>query len=523
MNIFNKIRVKKPGHSMFDLSHDIKLSMKIGELVPVLSMEVVPGDRFRISSEAMFRMMPMLSPIMHKVDIHFHNFFVPHRLLWPNWEKFITGGDNDGTPIPAFPKMDPSNSYLPSSLADYLGVPVNAQIDDVSAMEFAAYQRIYHDWYRDQNVTVEDPIVLTDGYQNSTNHSRLETIRKRAWERDYFTSCLPWAQKGDQVELPLEFQDIDVKWRLNQDGYALMRDAHSGSIASGAGTVEMDPALGHNGRVISPGPGGASVTYDPNGSLFVDGQDMHTTTTINELRTAFSLQKWLEKNARAGSRYVETLLAHFGVRSSDKRLQRAEYLGGSKATMAISEVLQTSATSVGAATPQANMAGHGISVSGSKPATFYAEEHGTIMTIVSIRPKTGYYQGLPKRLQKFDRTEFYWPDFAFLGEQPVKNSELYYNNVDGLNDDTFGYIPRYSEYRYQPSRVAGQMATSLDNWHLSRKFATRPHLNQTFIETDRQKRIFAVTNPADDEVVAHIFHNVMARRPIPQYGDPGGL
>lgn len=518
MNIFNKIRVKKPGYSVFDLSHDVKLSMKMGKLVPVNTMEVVPGDRVHMASEAMFRMMPMIAPIMHKVDIYFHSFFVPNRILWPNWEKFITGGESIGVAPPAFPTIN-VGLVVESTLMNYLGLPVTEGVTmaatDVSALPAAAYHRIFCEYYRDENLQyLIEPIQLADGPQSAPDTVELKTLRDRAWEHDYFTSNLPFAQKGNAVDLPFDASGLEIT--ASTTGIAGIEQPILRDSATGAPLAAADIVTGAGGAV---GTAGALGYIDPKGYLDIEGS---AGVTINDLRTAFSLQKWLEKNARAGSRYFESLLAHFGVRSPDARLQRPEYLGGSKATMAVSEVLQTSSSDV--TTPQANMAGHGISITGGRDYTYQCQEHGYIMTICSIMPKTAYYNGVPRHYIKTEREDFYWPDFAFLGEQETKNIELNLTGNPTFDEGIFGYMPRYSEYRSLPSRVVGQMATTLDHWHMARKFGPGlgvVPLNEDFIKSDPTKRIFAVTDPDVDDIVAHIFHKIFARRPMPKDGTPG--
>lgn len=536
MNVFDTVAVDKPKYSTFDLSFDHKLSTVMGRLTPVYLQECLPGDKFHISSEAMFRMMPMVAPIMHKVDITFHHFFCPNRILWENWETYITGGEQKMAPadIPAHPVISPSQQVNPfveaSSLANYLGVPVwgsalDPFVKEINALPFAAYQRIYKEYYRDQNMEAETDSELIDGLQNLTEARELFKIRNRAWEHDYFTSALPYAQKGDAVNLPLEFADVPVKWQLSANQQSLLRDANTGALIVGGATYTVPAVPTAVAGVLegydAGGPTGTQVQYDPDGSLYVDGDEFKTTTTINDLRTAWALQQWLEKNMRSGSRYRESLEAHFDVKSRDARLDRPEYIGGSKGTVSMAEVLQTSSTD--GTSPQGSMAGHGVSVFGSETSHYKCDEHGWIITICSIMPKTAYYQGLPRMFDKKDRTEYAWPDFATLGEQEIRNYELYFDETDLLNEDSFGYIPRYAEYRYNSSRVSGQMSTTLDHWHMARKFGARPTLSKEFIISDPTTRIFADTEPEDDSLVGHVFMKVAATRPLPMFGIPAML
>lgn len=496
-NIFNTIKVDKPKSNVFDLSHDVKMSFNMGDLVPVCLVDCVPGDKFTCSTQSMIRLAPMIAPVMHKVDVYTHYFFVPNRLVWPNWEKFITNPTDPERPASPHFLVTVSNN---GSLADYLGVPpTNIEpdpgLENVSAIPFAAYQCVYNEYYRDQNVMQEIDFTLEDGAQSSEPKIlELWKLRKRAWEHDYFTSALPWAQKGDTVEIPLAFQDIAIKVNNEFGSEIVTTDGAPNNILVEG---EIDPEFGLN-------------------ELYADGSDLLDSTSINDLRRAFKIQEWLELAARAGSRYIESILAHFGVRSSDKRLQRPEYIGGSKTPIVISEVLQTSET---ATSPQGNMAGHGVSFDQGNSYQYFCEEHGYIIGIMSVLPKTAYQQGLPRHFSRKDALDYYWPKFAHIGEQEVLNKELYYGN-DGANDDVFGYVPRYAEYKFMSSRVAGDFRDNLAFWHMGRIFEQRPNLNAAFIESNPTKRIFAVEDPDAHVLWAHCFNRIKAVRRMSVFGTP---
>lgn len=480
-NIFETIGLTKPRKSAFDLSHEKKLSCKMGDLIPIYLDEVVPGDHFQVNSEIMIRLAPMLAPMMHRVDVYCHYFFVPNRIIWSEWEEFITGG-KDGLATPTFPQvpMEQANfdGYIvPGTLGDYMGLP---QADDVvppydplvSQMPFRAYTQIYNDYFVDPNV---GPIESVDPPQGAGIYAK----KRRAWGKDYFTSCLPWPQRGPQVDLPIDFNYANPSKVIAQD------DTDLGVLNSNITTGNLSSAIA---------PTGTTPARIEN--LEEDG----VTVSINELRSSNRLQEWLEKQARGGHRYIETILSHFGVKSSDKRLQRAEYLGGGRQPIVISEVLQTSETvSAGGNTPQGNMAGHGIAVGKYNKFKKHFEEHGYVMGIMSVLPKTTYQQGIPRHFLRKDKLDFYWPSFAHLGEQAVQNQELYYqwNGTAGQQEGTFGYQQRYAEYKYKPSTVHGDFKTNLDFWHMGRKFTAPPQLNEEFMKSDPTDRIFAVQDGTD--------------------------
>jgi hypothetical protein len=505
-NIFNSVQVQKPKKNVFDLTHDVKLSGKMGNLIPVLVNECVPGDTFQLGCDSLIRFAPLTAPVMHRMDVSVHYFFVPNRLVWDNWEKFIVDA-NSPYVLPYLRSLVLQPSYEPNwtsnlpKFADYMGVPPpsNGQADVLlNALPFAAYQAIYNEYYRDQNLVPEVDYKLNDGDNTTTwnENNKWFKMRNRAWEHDYFTASLPFAQKGTAVDIPIGQIDGNAQVYLNNpNGGTTLTGAPYNAIADQLidGSIDADALLANT-----------------------DGMDIGA-TTINDLRRAFRLQEWLEKNARGGTRYIENILMHFGVRSSDKRLQRPEYITGVKTPVVISEVLNTTGEIGGE--PQGNMAGHGVAVTTGKYGTYFCEEHGYIIGIMSVMPKTAYQQGIPKTYLKNDPLDFFWPSFAHIGEQPVTNNELYAYTATG--NETFGYVPRYAEYKFSPSRVAGDFRTSLAYWHLGRIFANQPALNQTFIECTPEQcdRIFAVQSE-EDYLYCHVLNKIRAVRPMPKFGTP---
>ena len=504
-NLFNSIKLQRPKKNVFDLTHDVKLSADMGNLTPILTLECVPGDKFELGCESLIRFAPMIAPVMHRMDVSMHYFFVPNRILWSNWEKFITDA-NSGLVMPTLPSRifeeDVQSVFgTARKTADYLGVPPPpdfSTITEINALPFAAYQCIYNEYYRDQNLIAPIDYKLGDG-SVSSNPKRiaLTTLRKRAWEHDYFTASLPFAQKGAAVDIPLGNVEIP---------YQKIEGRSSGGTAA---DVQGIDGVTYDIETLSPAPLG-------NGLFAPDTTATVEPTTINDLRRAFRLQEWLEKNARGGTRYIENILTHFGVKSSDKRLQRPEYITGVKSPVVISEIVNTTGQTDGL--PQGNMAGHGMSVSSGRSGSYYCEEHGYIIGIMSVMPKTAYQQGIPKTFLKNDTLDYFWPSFAHIGEQAVENQEIY--AYTSSNTETFGYVPRYAEYKFMPSRVAGDFRTTLDYWHLGRKFEEQPTLSGQFVNCEPTKRIFAVEDPEGDSLYCHVLNKIKAVRPMPKFGTP---
>lgn len=543
-NIFNSIRMKRPRRNAFNLSYESKLTLNMGELVPIMCMPVVPGDKFRVNTESLVRLAPLVAPMMHRVNVFTHYFFVPNRLVWNDWETFITQGI-DGEQKPVFPKFNlnmlsysvllQDGMFRDGSLWDYLGLPSIGKIgtlaDDkaspnsvsvpsagftVSALPFRAYQLCYNEYYRDQNLTDPVNFSLGSGEILVNDLRNLLTLRRRAWEKDYFTSALPWLQRGPEVTVPVGGDQFSTVTLDRTAGNQIVLN-NNGKAADGElfapGTAGVTGTLGwKNESGSSSGP----AWLDPNGTLKVDTSQLGV--NINDLRTSNALQRWFERNARGGSRYIEQILSHFGVRSSDARLQRPQFLGGGRMPISVSEVLQTSSTDE--TSPQANMAGHGISAGVNNGFKHYFEEHGYIIGIMSITPRSGYQQGVPRDFTKFDNMDFYFPEFAHLSEQEIKNKEIYLSDDANYNEGTFGYTPRYAEYKYKASESHGDFRGNLAYWHLNRIFADKPNLNTTFVECNPSNRVFATSETEDDKFWVQMYQDVRALRLMPKYGTP---
>lgn len=550
--LFTRVKTPKPPVNKFDLSHDKMLTAQMGKLYPVLCQEMVPGDRFRVQSDMMCRTMPLVSPAFGSLKAYIHYFFVPNRLLWNGWENFITGGE-DGTDRPVPPYVtysdfirDIHNFYGVSSniglglLGDYFGLPISDSfktfnLTPVSLLPFRAYALIWNEYYRDQNVDKEIDIEFEVGGRiplgsssssvYAFNYHRL--LRSRRWLKDYFTSALPTPQRGPDVMLPIQGQ---ANVQLNPDWQAAPAGSRTTPIFRDLDYQASGEELTQPGMLYGSASGGQTrysfgadkpdglahhLVYDPNGSLSADLASA-TAVTINDLRRAIALQKFYEISARAGSRYKEMIMGHFHVTPSDARLDRPEYLGGGVSTINITEVPQTSAT--GDTSPQGNLAGKGFGIGRSNRSSFFAEEHGWLIGILSIIPDAIYFQGVNKMWNRLNQEDYYWPSFAHLGEQPIQKSELICDPAENSWSKLFGYAPRYAEYKYSPNTIHGEFRTTLANWTFARKLSAG-NLNSDFLSVPDIKNPFAVQDDSDKYLI-WISHRIDALRPMPYYGTP---
>lgn len=517
--VFSKVQVMRPNRSVFNLSYDNAFDAQFGALYPVYVEDCVPGDIFKVSGKPYIQLSPLKSPMMGAIHADIHYFFVPYRIVWNEWKKFITGGQ-DGTASPVFPFITESKSGAYRPLSDFLGkmngdpsVNNACLYPQVNALDVRAYWKIWNDYYRDENL--DDDLFPEDNEAPSGqsvwmnigsgsieslsgwDSSVFLSLGYRAWRKDLFTSALPWAQRGAPVTVPVgPGNDVDVVFRLNSANHKLTAAAHTGN------SVELNTD-------VSNGTGSLSVPISSSmGSI-----------NIEDLREANALQRWLERNAVAGGRYIEQILAHFGVRVPDYRLQRPEFLGGVSTPILTGTVYQNSETTSEA--PLGALGGRGSGAGVMKPFTYHVKEHGVIMGIMSIIPQAYYSQGVNRRSLKFDKLDFFSPEFENLGEQEIFNAEIYAQG-NAQDMETFGYAPRYYEYKTRDNEIHGNFRGNLAYWIPQRRFSSKPALNSDFVHVnpaneESLNNIFAVTEADNNPFFCIVRNEVRAVRPMSKF------
>lgn len=518
--------------SVFKLRHSHKTTFDAGFLYPIYVEELVPGDQFRGNMHAVARLATPIVPFMDDLFFESFFFFVPTRLLWDNFKKMHGERENPGDSIAyTVPQVtSPVGGFAVGSLGDYFGLPTVGQYGasatcSVCAFPFRAYNLIWNEWFRDQNLQNSVAINLSD----ATLSDSFFTLKRRGKRHDYFTSCLPWPQKGAQVTMPFAGTAL-VKTDVSSGIFTPSPPIRWARASTGA---SMTPAgtLGFSGAGIGQGnatPIAATAVDVFPSNLYAD-LSTATAATINSIRLAFQTQRLLERDARGGTRYTELILSHFGVRSPDMRLQRPEYIGGGSTPIVINGVAQTSATGLtGSSTPAGNLSAVGSMVSrGGHSFNVAATEHGYIIGLINVRGENTYQQGIRRHWSRLTRYDFYYPVFAQLGEQAVLNKEIYARG-DANDSLVFGYQERWGEMRHHPSMITGLFrsttASTIDTWHLAQKFSSLPTLNSTFIEENPPvDRVIAVPSSTGKQFLLDTLFDVTAVRPLPAYGVPGML
>lgn len=523
--------------STFDRSHGYKTTFDAGWLVPFYVDEALPGDTFSLKASIFARMATPIVPLMDNLHMDTFFFAVPIRLIWDNWQKFNGEQENPGDSTDYLvPQVTaPSGGWPVGSLSDYFGLPTGKSNLSVSAFWHRAYNLIWNEWFRDENL--QDSVTVPKG--DGPDPDNLFTLLKRGKRHDYFTSCLPWPQKGvSDIDIPIGGATVNFPSKLisiSANGTPTFKAASGVGVAGSAGhatfggTVSTSSAGTLGYTTSATGPHLANVVWS-NPALVFNQSSLEASAnldavegfSINQLREAFQVQRLLERDARGGTRYVEILRSHFGVVSPDARLQRPEYLGGSSAHIRINPVQQTSSTD--STSPQGNLAAFGVAADTFHGFTKGFLEHCVIIGLVNIWADLTYQQGINRMFSRRTRFDFYWPSLAHLGEQEVLNKEIYAQGNAEFDDAIFGYQERYAEYRYFPSQITGKFrstyAQPLDIWHLSQKFDNLPTLSSQFIQENPPiDRVVAV--PSEPDFLFDSYIKLKCTRPMPIYGVPG--
>ena len=514
---FSQVPQAQIPRSQFNRSHGFKTTMDAGYLVPCFVDEALPGDTFNVRATFFGRLATPLVPFMDNLRLNYFFFAVPNRLVWNNWQRFngeqIDPGDSTDFEIPQM--TSGVGGYAIGSLSDYFGIPTGIAGLSHSSLWHRAYNLIWNEWFRSQDL--QDSVVVDkdDGPDNPADY----VLLRRGKRHDYFTSCLPWPQKGPSVEIPLGTKAPITGIGKENNSYASSSVSvyeSGGNVATYTKFRNIDHTSTSNNFFIKEDPDHAGYP-----GIYADLSSA-TAATINALRQSFQIQRLYERDARGGTRYTEIIRAHFFVVSPDARLQRPEYLGGGSVPINVYPVAQTSNTPT-SGTPQGNLAGYGLVSDHGGGFIKSFTEHCLIIGLVSVQADLNYQQGLNRMWSRLTRFDFYWPALSHIGEQSVLNKEIYAQGTSA-DDDVFGYQERFAEYRYKPSVITGlfrsQAASSIDQWHLAQEFSSLPALNSTFIQDDPPlDRVIAV--PSQPHLLLDVYFDMKTARPMPTYSVPG--